>query len=299
MVLLDENGQQIPGDAITYAALRHDCAPVPVTLEAVIRLKDDALAEMLQEGKKITTGSGDVVRIIFSKPAVSSVVQDSSMQHAVKIIAFLEACCNAAFVRERPIIKSSTSLQAIYRACGCPLAGVKDDVSIARFVCIAGDTPTFHIARAIQEAGGIVRWDGERLEFSRLRDVLDQEPILSLPDKASENVKSGFLERHEAPFFFSTAPDGSIVQGNRAKARSVMFAPRQNVQELYNMTRVMLRTKVCKTDYDMRIKGGDVIQFIGAENHAVLTAVHYWASGTEGGAGIQTYTKLWCGRPSL
>lgn len=295
MILNFESGEQIRGDLILRAELRSDLSPIPVTLQADVRTDSSVLAQ-LAEGKIITTGNGDRLRIICSKPTTGKAVQDGKIDAAVRVVAFLDDCAPAAFVRDRAIILAGQTLQTIYRAAGCALRPVAADFAVPRFVCLVGDTPTVHIARALQEAGGVVRWKHGRMQFFRLQDLMRQPPSITVPDVASDDVQSGFLERHEAAFFFSVAPDGSIVHGNRAKARIGRFAPHQDASSLQNMTRVLVRRKVTKVDYAANLAAGDLVDYAGNGAQAIITALHFYESGSNGG-GHQSYTKLWCGSP--
>lgn len=294
MILTLDDGNQIRGDLIVRAALRTDLAPIPVTLEADIRA-DESLLAKLREGGVLTTGMGDRLQIVYSQPVQSGQVQGDRMQTAVRLVAFLEDCAAASYVRERAIIKEAQPLLALYRAAGCKLRSVQGDFPVDRFACLIGGTPTFHIARALQEAGGVVRWKNGRLQFIRLLDILDQEPAISLPNSSSDDVQSSFLERHEAPWFYSLAADGSVVQGNRTKARTAEYAPRMSAMALQNMTRCLVRRKVSKTDYAGQLCAGDVVQYRGGDKMAIITACHYFSSGTDQGGAQESYTRLWVG----
>lgn len=295
MILAFENGMQIRGDLIISAELRYDLSPVPVTLCAKLRA-DDSILHQLQEGKIVITGHGERMQIVKSQPVTGKVVRDDEVEKGVEIIAFLANCTPASYLRERAVIKYGQTLGAIYSACGCSIKGVDHDFAVPRFVCLAGDTPTFHIARALQEAGGVVRWKNGKLQFFRVPDLFKQAPAIRLPDVGSEDIISEFMERHEAPFFFTVAPDGSIVHGNRAKARATRFAPHQTLATLHNMTRVLVRDKVTKTDYAGHLRAGDIVDYVGGQPRTIITAMHYYASGTDSAVSASQFTKLWCGR---
>lgn len=294
MILTFEDGNQIRGDLIVSAALRSDLTPVPLTLEADIRA-DESVTHLLREGRILTTGFGDRLRIIYSQPVQGGAVQGDRLLAAVRIVAFLDECCPVSFVRERAIIKENQPLLALYRAAGCSLRSVSGDFPVGRFACLVGDTPSFRITRALQEAGGVVRWKNGKLHFIRLQDVLKADPAISLPNNASDDVQSGFLERHEAPFFYSLDASGAIIQGNRTKARNAVYAPRMSAIALQNMTRCLVRRKVSKTDFAGQLCAGDVVQYTGGEKMAIITACHYFASGTDNGGGQTSITKLWTG----
>lgn len=293
MILFLENGNQIRGDLIKSSVLRSDLAPIPLTLEAEIRVDDD-MARRLAEGCVLTLGSGDAMRIVKSVKTVGRATQGKHEIAAVHITAMLDACHGIAFVRSRAIIKESAALSAIYRAAGAALQAVDADFPAPRFSCLVGDTPSFHISRVLQEEGGVVRWKAGRLKFFRLPDLFKQKAVTDLPNNASDDVASGFLERHEIPSFFSLNEAGSFVFGNRTKPRSVRYSPFKDVQRLRSMSRCLVLRKILKIDYAGQVAAGDLINFAGGDQLCVITAAHVFESGTDG-SGSNQYTRLWLG----
>jgi len=278
------------GDIIKSAVVRYDLSPVPATLEAEIRV-DDELRGQLAEGKVINA-NGDDFRII--KP-VGTAGQESQGKHDMAylhITALLDSCHPIAFVRQRAIIKENAVLADIYRAAGATINGVDGDFKVDRFNCMVGETPSFHIAMLLQDEGGVVCWKSGKLKFLRLADLFKQKPTLELPDNASENIVSGFLERHEIPSFYSIDQNGLVIYGNREKARSAKFAPGKNLQQLQNMSKCLVQRKVSKLDYRPALRAGDLINYLGSAPLAIVTSAHVFQAGTDGG-GEKQYTKLW------
>lgn len=294
MILFLADGKQIRGDLIKSAVLRSDLAPMPMTLEADIRSGDNDMDKRLAEGQLLSIGSGDALHIVKSIRVAGRSTQGTREMAGFRITALLKSCLGAAYVRSRAIIKESASLSAIYKAAGATIKAVDADFPVPRFYCPVGETPTFHIARVLQEEGGVVRWKSGRLQFVRLPDLFKQSPVKTLPDNASDDVDGGFLERHEVPWFFSLDAAGAAVFGNRKKPRTVRYAPFKDTQRLRNMTRCLVHRKTVRIDYDGRIGAGDLIAFAGGEKLAVVTAAHVFGSGTDGGAS-DTYTRLWLG----
>lgn len=298
MILYLNSGEQIRGDLIKSAVIRSDMSPVPVTLEAEIRADED-MVKKLAEGEVITAGgssasSGDAMRIIKSTLVENRIVQGAREMDAIQITAMLDACHSIAFVRSRAIIKENAVLSAIYRASGATIKAVDADFPVPRFYCPVGDTPSFHIARALQEEGGIVRWKDGRLKFFRLPDLFKQDPIIELPENASDYVDSGFLERHEIPWFFSLDNSGGFVFGNQNKPRSVRYSPFKNTQRLRNMSRCLVQRKISKMNLSPGVAAGDLINFAARDPLCVITAAHVFSSGTDG-SGSNQYTRLWLG----
>ena len=281
---------------IRSAVLRNDLAPIPVTLEADIRVDDATDRQLAQD--MLITAAGSPMRIIKATKTVGRAAQGDHGQASTKIIAVLDACRPACFVRDRPITKERTTLAAIYRAAGATIQAVEGDFEAPRFSCLVGDTPTFGIARLLQQEGGVVRWKAGRLRFFRLADLFGQKPILDLPNNACDDVDSGFQERHQVPWFYSTAADGSFVYGDRSKARAAVFSPNTDARQLRNMTRCLVRRKVTKINYAGQLCAGDLINFQGGEQLAIITAAHVFETGTDDGGAYNTYTKLWLGKLS-
>ncbi len=291
MLLILDNGRPVRGDLVVSAVVRYDLAPVPATLEAEIRLDDD-MESRLATNKTLSLANGDVMRIIKSVRTSGRAAQGQREMATMRVVALLDACHQVAFVRARAIIKESTPLSGLYWAAGASLRAVDADFPVQRFYCLTGDTPSYQIARVLQEEGGAVRWKNGRLQFMRLQDFFSQKPVMNLPGNASDDTDSGFLERHEVPTFFSVRDDATLVHGNRDKPRTVRFAPHKNELKLRNLTRVLVHRKVCKIALNARLMAGDLVQFAGGGTLLVVTVAHVFQSGTDG-AGVNTYSRLW------
>lgn len=295
MILFLSNGRQIRGDLIDQAILRSDLSPIPVTLEADIRAGDDDFEARLQEGQLLKTVSGDEFYIIKSERTSSRASLGDKELAGFRITALLNCCLSVAYVRSRAIIKENATLSAIYRAAGASIPSIQSDFPVPRFYCPIGQTPTFHIARVLQEEGGVVRWKNSKLQFIRVQGILDGKVVRTLPETAALDVNTGFLERHEVPWFFSLDEAGGFVFGNRDKPRSVQFSPFKNVQRLRNLTRCLIHRKTAKILYDINICAGDVIAFTGGTKYAVITAAHVFKSGSTDGGATEAFTRLWLG----
>ena len=275
------------------SVLRSDLAPIPVTLEADIRAGDDQFDKLLSEGRLISTASGDEFYIVKSVRIDGSTVQDDRRLSGYRITAIINACLPVAFVRSRAIIKENASLAAIYRAAGATIRGIDGDFPVPRFYCPVGETPTFHIAKILQEQGGVVRWKNHRLQFFTLSDLMRQKVSRTISGNATDTVQTGFLERHSVPFFFSLNEAGAFVFGNRSKPRKALYSRFKNVQRLRNLTRCLIHRKTAKMPYDIRICAGDVIQDLDGTKYAVQTAAHVYESGTDSGDMQNAYTRVW------
>lgn len=293
MIILLNNGKQIRGDLIASAILRTDLSPVPVTLEAEIRLDDD-MEQRLAEGEELSLSNGDILTIIKSEVVKPREAQGKRQKSAVKVCAVLKSCHTIAFVRDRAIIKEGTTLAAIYRAAGATLKRVDGDFPVARFSCFTGETPAFHIARLLQEEGAVVRWRSGTLFCFRIEDLARQKASISLPD-SGDDVQSGFIERHEIPRCFSLSASGAFIQSPSTTARKVVFAPFKSAAALRNMSRCLVLKRVVKIGYAGQVSAGDRVDFIGVDAPlVVMTAAHVFESGTDG-TGSNQYSRLWLG----
>lgn len=295
MILYLENEKQIRGDLIISACLRSDLSPIPLTLEAEIRAGDETFNPQLAEGRTIRLESGEKLYIVKSVRVQDRKVEGERPMDGFQITALIEACLPVAYVRERAIIKENASLSAIYRAAGATIPGIISDFPVKRFYCYVGETPTFQIARVLQEEGGVVRWKNKKLEFLSLRALKQAKAVRTIPGNASDSVDGGFLVRHRVPWFFSLAEDASFLYGNQAKPRSVNYSPFKTEIQLRNMTRCIIHRKTLRAKYDQRICAGDVIQLDGGTKMIVITAAHVFSSGTEESGSSDQYSRLWLG----
>ncbi len=291
MILFFENGRQARGDAIRSAFLRSDLAPVPMSLEADF-LSDEETNQMLQQGKVITTGSGDVFEIIKREKVSLASVQDERLRSGVRITAMLQRCLPVAFVRKLAIIKEDSTLSGIYRASGANISGIDADFPVPRFCCLVGQTPSFAIQQVLHEEGGTVRWRQGKLQFRRLVDLFRQDPVLTLPDFNSIDTQSGFLERHSVPTCFSTGDDGGIAMGDTSKARVMRFSPFKSTLRLNNMSKAIIRRQPFNLAYNQRLNAGDRISVVGQPDMVILTAVHAVHAGDRKN---NQYTRIFLG----
>lgn len=286
--------QKIPGDRLRRAVLRTDLVPVPVTLEAEIRVDAESRA-FFEVGQALATYAGDTLEIIKAEFIRSGAVQGAEEATFVRLIAILQSVRGVTFIKPKAIIKRSATLAEVYRACGATLRSIEGDFTVSSFVCMAGESPTYHIARAVQEAGGVVRWRNGKLGFIGLRALLQQKTVTSIANSAADDVESGFLERHDIPSFCSVDADGRFVYGNKAKARAIRYQHGMSEIALRNMTACLVHAKTTTVKYDLSIAAGDLVEVQGAQPLVVITAATLFAAGAEGDPAEQ-YTRLWLGR---
>lgn len=281
------------GDMILEATLRSDLAPIPLTFEGHIRTTAQTAVDF-QDGKTITVNETQF-RIVKSEPvnnAGGGTVGDKPLS-AVSIIALPEACWAVARPRQSAVIFDSATLSGIYRACGAttPVTG---DFSVGRFAALVGETPTFQIARILQEESAAMMWRGGALRVMRLRELLAQPASGELQEDNSEDIRSGFLEAGEVPQYVSTGDDGGFIVGARRNPyQAVEYTPNKSDRQVNFMSRVLSRRKVSKAKLDITKRAGDVISVRGTPM-VIMTAAHVLKAGTDGGPADQ-YTRLWLG----
>lgn len=294
MNLTLSNGKALRGDMVVSAVLRSDLTPIPMTLEATLRL-DDELRPFVREGEVIEAGTYDTpFRIVKTTDDAQSVgVQGERAAGTISLVGLMNACHMVAFRRQTAIIKEGATVGGIYRACGARV-GIESDFPVPRYACLAGDVPSIGIARVLQEEGGaLVFAGGDRLRFVRLPDLFSQKPVDRVMGDTTEDLTSGFLERHEVPSFYSLNAAGGFVFGNRNKVRAMNYWPRSDARMLRNMTRVLVQKKTLRSQFAGNIKAGDVVT-VDDVPYAVVTAAHVHESGTDGAAS-SSYSKLWLG----
>ncbi|MGL5290057.1 MAG: hypothetical protein ACRC9N_11355 [Aeromonas sp.] len=294
MELFYEKDKPIRGDFIRRAVLRSDLVPVPLTLEADIRA-DRESASLFAIGRSLTTYLGDELEIIKSEYIPSGKMQGQGEAAFVRLVAVLKAVSAVAFIKPTAIITQRATLAEVYRSAGATLRGIEGDFAVVRFACLAGEVPSYHIARALQEAGGVVRWRSGGLGFVPLASLFGQKPFDTLPNYIGDVVTSGFLERHAIPAFYSVNADGGFVFGNRNKPRALRYQPGANETMLRNMTSCLVLDRTYRYKYAPAVTAGDLFKIDGGPLLVVMTAATLWEAGTDGEAPNQ-YTKLWLGR---
>lgn len=291
----DDDGEKqlIDGEYLKSFVLRNDLVPIPVTLEADIRVEDESLP-FFKQGQKVYTANDDEFIILKSEPISSGKVQGGNIAQFVRITAVLSSLINACFVKEKSIRKKNTTLANVYRAIGCRADAIEGDLTVPLFSCMAGEPPSYQIAVILQESAGVMRWRDGKLAFMRLDDLFTHEVITDIPIAAGETVESGFLERHEIPSFYSVDDSGNFIYGNKEKARTARFVANKDQLTLKNMSTCLVLKQVSRIAYNDNIVAGDLIQVSADESLIVITAAHVFSAGIDGDPPRQ-YTKLWLG----
>lgn len=299
-IYYDDDGEKtlLDGKFLKSCVVRTDLVPIPVTVEAEIRV-DSSTKHFFEQGSTIYTSNQDEFVIIKSEEITSDKVQVKDLAQSMKIIAVLSSVVDAAYVKEKSIKKDKTTLTNIYRIIGCKLKKIVGDFTVPTFCCLAGDPPTFQIAMILQESGGVICWREGELHFIALRDLFSQEVLTDIPIVSAQNVQNGFMERHEIPSFYSINEAGEFIYGNREKARTARFIANKDEVTLRNMSTCLVKKQESRIAYNENINAGDLIRVGVDENNnpinlVVITAAHVFSAGIDGDT-PQQYTKLWLG----
>jgi len=293
--LKKDNGDQLSGDMIINWVLRCDLAPVPRTVEFIVRIKD-GIDKILKEGVSIWTGYENleyrIIKTKIMKP--SGVIQGSDEYAVMEVIALLKSCAPVAFRREKAVIAENKTLGQIYLACGAN-ASIANDFRVSRFYSYVGSIPTFAIAAALQEECAALTVLNGKLSLVRLPDLFRQAPKSIMVDDEADTTESEFMLRHEIPAFFSVDNSGGIILGDYSRPRAVAFKPKSTQRVLKNMTKVLVQRKVVDSFLAQHTSSGDILRINGVDM-VVITAAHYM-SNVDGK--ITTNSKFWAGTLSV
>lgn len=271
---LSESGDQLPGDLLLEWINRSDLAPVPRTLEFVVRLKDD-LESRLAVGAAVWTGWEHLKYTIVKRERAQPTgqVQGVEAQQAARFTALLDNCRAIAEPRQRAVIAQNASLGELYRACGAQVA-IDNDFIVSRFACLVGDIPSKAVAVALQEEGAAMVLRKGRLSIERLKNLMAQTPVDTIGQFNSTAAHdSALIERHEIPMCFSLDAMGGVVSGDFATIRNARFIPGKDERTLYNLSHVLVTRQVADSQLAQQILAGNIVT-VGGQNLVVITAAH-------------------------
>lgn len=289
MLIQTSSDTLISQSHILSAVMRSDLVPIPVTLELQVRY-DAELEKALQEGQKLyITKNALPVQIVKSEVKKSL---DMPNRGIIDVTAIFEPCVGIAFLRQKAVVLKNNSLGAIYRACGAKVS-FKTDFTVPLFASFVGHIPSEMIAKVLQEEAAVIVVEGKQLSALRIADLIKNKPVLSLPDTVGGDIRSGFLERHNIPTFYTTDDNRAIVKGNTQKVRTLRYTPRHNQRNTNSMTSALVTKKMLNLSYNDNYQAGDVIS-IGGVPMLLITAAHAWQTDNEGEAASQ-YSQLWLG----
>lgn len=287
-----DGGAPLSTDVVTRAILRTDLTPIPATIEIEAR-RTPQVEKVLAEGRRILVGNlkSEFVVVKSQQVAGNSPIQGDQPTSGLKIIGMLASCEPIARRLQRSVIRENAPLGEIYRACGAQVR-IGSDFNVPRFSCFVGMTPSFEVAKILQEEAGALVYSDNAITYRRLGELFAQDAALTVPEQATEVLVSDFLERHAIPFAFTTDPAGAIVTGRREASRGVHYQPRADQRIVNNLGQVLLQRRKCRTALTPGLNAGQRID-VGSRKTVVITAAHVWES-----IGGDQYTQAWLGELS-
>lgn len=285
-------GAALGSDVVTRVILRTDLTPIPATIEIEAR-RTSQVERALAEGQRIKVGSlkAEFVVVKSQQVAGNSPIQGDQPTSGLKVIGMLASCEPIARRLQRSVIRENAPLGEIYRACGAQVR-IGSDFNVPRFSCFVGMTPSFEVAKILQEEAGALVYSDDAITYRRLGELVAQPATLVVPEEATEVLNSDFLERHAVPFAFTTAPSGVIVSGRREASRGVHYQPRADQRIVNNLGQVLLQRRKYRTALTPGLAAGQRVD-VGRHRMVIITAAHVFES-----IGGDQYTQAWLGELS-
>jgi hypothetical protein len=273
MLIQLENGNFVRGDLVHQLIVRSDCTPVPMHVEAVIRV-DSSIDKDLTEGNTFLIGNNKF-RIIKREIQQQRLSVANHGMDFISIIAVIDCCAELIFVKKNAVIRYNATMTDVYRACGAKINNTTNDLTIDKFVCLAGNAPTYAIARSLQNQSAIVRYKNGSLDFFRINGLFKQNPITTLPVQGRYVIDSEFMLRHLVPTFVSSDADGNEVTGNTDKVRAIRYEPFKNEMQLRNLSKCLILDSKVRMFLANKISGGDLVALQDSKQKlVVVTAAH-------------------------
>lgn len=292
LIYAADSASAVRNDMIVRSVLRSDLTPVPQTVEIEMREGADTAALTLGSVMRAGREEAQFVIIKNSPGGASAYTQGDQPVATRKIVGLLASCAPIAQRTQRSIVRYGASLGEIYRACGAQVR-IDQDFSVGVFACLKGMTPSYEIAKALQEEAGALVFSGGKVAFRRLDELLKSDPVATLREDSMVGVESDFLERHMLPFAFSTDPGGAVISTRSELARGVLYRPRADTKTLNNLSTALVMRRKGRSTLAPHIQAGMRINVAGTA-YVVITAAHVEEAGADGGGGEQ-YTQLWLG----
>jgi len=277
------------GDIVLSAILRSDIVPIPETIEVTVRWDIDLL-QLIVEGALVKAGRNDsiykIVKVSYSDEAQGQ--QKQRPYGNITFIALLKHCHKIGLRRDSAVFVEGSTFGTIYKACGST-APIGRDVPLHRFGCLIGEYPSLPIARVLQEEQTTVFWDGHLLNFYRNKDLFAQPPMQTLKTDTTEDIKTEFNEKHQIPSFYSTDEMGQIIWGDKKEKRNTRFMNLTLPIHLFNMSHVLVNTKILKSYFAPQLLAGGIIKVV-KKKFVIMTAVHTYAHRRR-----ESFSKMWLG----
>lgn len=292
LVRASNGGAVLGGDVVTRVILRSDMTPIPATIEIEAR-RVPQVEKLLAEGQRVVVGDvkAEFTIVKSQQMANNSPLQGERPTSGFKVIGMLTSCEPIARRLQRSVIRENSPLGEIYRACGAQVR-IGSDFNVPRFSCFVGMTPSFEVAKVLQEEAGALVYSDGAITYRRLGELSAQKAALTVAEEAAEILSSDFLERHAVPFAFSTDSSGAIVSGRKEASRGIHYQPRADQRIVNNLGQVLLQRRKMRMAFTPMLQAGARID-VGTNRMIVITAAHVF--DTDGG---EQYTQAWLGELS-
>jgi hypothetical protein len=286
----------VRGDLLQRVVLRTDLTPVPATVELAFR--QDRETEAIVKDSTVRIGPDQIEFLVVkvSDPQDGSPVQGTRTTGVVKAIGLLKTCAAIASPLQRAVVKEGASLGEIYRSCGAQVR-IDSDFTVPHYSAFVGMSPSFEIAKALQEEAGVLVYKGGRIQFRRLAELRAEKAERAMGDEACEVIQSGLIERQEVPFGVTTSPTGAFVIGRRESGRFAVYRPRADQRIVNNMSIALIMRRKTRTSLDLTYNAGTRVDVSGRP-HIVITAAHVLDKNENEGV-TENYTRLWLGEVVL
>lgn len=283
----------IRGDMMVRTVFRTDLTPIPATVEFEVR-KTPEMEKSVTEGSVVRVGI-DMTEFLLVKVMQRS---DPESSHGgrpyptISAVGILASCAPIAQRMQRAVIRESSSLGEIYRACGATLR-IESDFTVPQFSCFVGMVPSFEVAKVLQEEAGVLVYAAGKIKFRRLAELRDSKAQQTMSADQVQTTQSGFLERHVVPFAITTSTENAIVTGRRESARGAIYRPRGDQRIVNNLSVALVQRAKVRSGLVPGFNAGMRVD-VGTAPHIAITAAHVYESGADGESGEQ-YSQFWLG----
>jgi hypothetical protein len=283
-------------DLLQRVVLRTDLTPVPATVEIDFR-RDDTTAP-ITHGATVRVGPDQVEFVVvrLHEPGSGLPIQGARETGVVRALGLLKSCQAIAAPLQHAVIKEGATLGEIYRACGAQVR-IDSDFTVPTFSAFVGMTPSFEVAKALQEESGVLIFADGRIKFRRLAELLQSPADKTMTEDACEVIGSDLLERQAIPFAISTSPAGTFVVGKREEGRSAIYRPRADQRLVNNLSTALVLRRKMRTLIALNINAGTRLDIAGLP-HVVITAAHVMDKGG-GESDPDVYSQFWLGEAVL
>lgn len=285
------SGEAIGQDRLITGVLRYDGTPVVASLEFQCILNAE-FDQALQEGSTLFIGDQYVEFVIIKRAGVNSqFIKDGQPLSVGAYIAILSGCEKLIVPAAKAIMLKDSSIGSALRASGNKIK-VIEDVPIIKYFCAVGATPTYEIARKMQEEAAIPFLNAEGgIIIRRLSNVMDAEPKLQVSASSVNWVNNTTELKHTIPNYLSVNADGSTIEGELQGGVKTGFYPNMDARRLKNLRTVLVTRGTIMRSYMPNLMTGNLIAVDG-KRYCILTAAHRYDTGVLGGPTVSA-SKLW------